>query len=103
MWARTGKAVVVDHFGGIENGTGIAFYRGALYAASPTAIWRYGFAGREIIPTTAPERIVDGMPTGGSPSHGIAIDGKGHSFLSVAETTIASMRPRPRAAPIRWG
>ncbi len=81
---KDGKAVVVDHFGGIENGTGIAFYRGALYAASPTAIWRYGFAGREIIPTTAPERIVDGMPTGGSPSHGIAIDGKGHLFLSVA-------------------
>ena len=81
---KDGKLAAVDHFGGIDNGTGIAFYKDALYAASPTAIWRYSFAGKELMPSAAPERIVDGMPTGGSPSHGIAFDGKGHMFLSVA-------------------
>jgi glucose/arabinose dehydrogenase len=81
---KDGKLSVIDHFGGVDNGTGIAFYHGALYAASPTAIWRYSFAGKEAMPSTAPERIVDGMPTGGSPSHGVGFDGKGHMFVSVA-------------------
>src|SRR6185437_534879 len=84
---KDGKLAAVDHFGGVDNGTGIAFYKGALYAASPTAIWRYSFAGSELMPSAAPERIVDGMPTGGSPSHGVAFDGKGHMFLSVAGTS----------------
>src|ERR1700753_1519896 len=50
----------VTHFGTVVNGTGIGFYKGALYAASPTAIMRYQFTGHELVPSAAPETVLDG-------------------------------------------
>jgi glucose/arabinose dehydrogenase len=79
----------ITHFGTVVNGTGIGFYKGALYAASPTAITRYQFAGHELVPSAAPQTVLDGMPTGGSPNRGLAFDGKGGLFVSVAGSSNA--------------
>src|SRR5215471_13321936 len=57
------KATQVEHFGSVDGGTGIRFYNGALYASSPSTIYRFAFSGNELVPTKAPEAIVDGMPT----------------------------------------
>ena len=75
------KAVQTEHFGSVDQGTGIRFYKGALYAASGTGVDRITFSGNELVPTAAPEVIVDGL-TGGS--HGIAFDGKGNLFVSIS-------------------
>jgi glucose/arabinose dehydrogenase len=77
------KMVPVGHFSTVENGTGIASYKGSLYAASPTSIYRFNFKGGELIPSAPPEVIVSGMPLGGSPNHAFAFDGKGDLFVSV--------------------
>jgi glucose/arabinose dehydrogenase len=74
-------ATETQHFGAVDQGTGIRFYKGALYAASGTGISRFSFSGNELVPTAAPEVIVDGL-TGGS--HGIALDGKGNLFVSIS-------------------
>ena len=77
------KLKSLDHFGNEDNGTGIRFYKGALYAATPAAIYRFKFSGSEEIPSAAPEMMVDGMPTTGSPNRGLAFDNKGDMFVSV--------------------
>ncbi|HEX4118553.1 MAG TPA: hypothetical protein VHX99_07105 [Rhizomicrobium sp.] len=77
------KAGEVQHFSSEDNGTGIRFYKGMLYAATPAAIYRFKFSGNEEIPSAAPEVVVDGMPTTGSPNRGLAFDGKGGMFVSV--------------------
>ena len=41
------------------------------------------FSGHEEIPSAAPEVMVDGMPTTGSPNRGLAFDNKGDMFVSV--------------------
>ena len=73
----------VQHFGSADNGTGIGFHDGMLYAAAPAAIYRFKFSKGEAIPAAAPEIVVDGMPTTGSPNRGLAFDGKGDLFVSV--------------------
>lgn len=36
-----GKAVQTEHFGTVDGGTGIRMYKGALYAATLTAVYRF--------------------------------------------------------------
>src|SRR4051794_24145382 len=36
-------------FGVVDGGTGIRFYNGALYASSPSTIYRFTFSGNELI------------------------------------------------------
>src|SRR5215471_13287855 len=35
----------VQHFGSVDGGTGIRFFKGALYASSPSGIYRFAFKG----------------------------------------------------------
>ena len=81
------KAVDVQHFGSIDGGTGIRFYKNALYASSPSGISRFTFAGNELVPTKDPEAIVDGTPTThpgfNRTNRPIAFDAQGHLFLSI--------------------
>jgi len=57
------KADRVEHFGAVTGGTGIRFYRGALYAASATSVYRFTFESNgALLPGKDPEIIVDGMP-----------------------------------------
>ncbi len=74
------KAAETQHFSTVDGGTGIRIYKGALYAASGTAVSRFKFDGDALVPTAAPEVIVDGLAGG---SHPIAFDGDGNLFVSL--------------------
>src|SRR5689334_3994460 len=60
------KADRTEHFGGVNGGTGIRFWRDKLYASTPTTVYRFQFSGDEFVPSAAPQIIVDGMPANGS-------------------------------------
>ena len=42
------KASGVQHFSTVNDGTGIRFYKGALYVASPSTVYRFKFKGNEL-------------------------------------------------------
>jgi glucose/arabinose dehydrogenase len=68
-----------QHFSTVDNGTSIVFHDGALYAASATTIYRFKFAGKELVPTAAPETIVDAIPRRSA----VAFDPKGGMYVAV--------------------
>src|SRR5205807_8838035 len=78
-----GRADVNVRFGagvqsGSAGGTGIALYRGALYAEADDRIVRYALPGGGIAPTEAPATIVARLPlTGDHPMHPFATDARG--------------------------
>ncbi len=74
------KAVQTSHFSEVEQGTGIRFHLGYLYAASNTAIWRFAFNANEAVPAGAPEAIVTGLP---SSNHAVAFDNRGGMYVST--------------------
>jgi glucose/arabinose dehydrogenase len=87
-------------FSTISNGTGIGFYKGALYATSPAAVYRFRFRGNELVPSGSPETVVQGIPSGGFPSRGIAFDGKGDIFVEVGASSNICLDPNaPKDAP----
>src|SRR6185437_3643262 len=71
------KADRVEHFGVVDGGTGIAIWHGALYAASPSRIYRFSFHGNALLPDPEPTVIVDNIAKSKQSNHGIAIDRKG--------------------------
>jgi glucose/arabinose dehydrogenase len=81
------KAIDVQHFGAIDGGTGIRFHNGALYASSPSGVYRFGFTGNSLVPTKDPEPIVEGTPTThpgfNRTNRPIAFDSSGHLFISI--------------------
>jgi len=91
----TGKADVVKRFGegeihGAAGGTGIALYKGALYAEVNDRIMRYAIATDEIAPSGNGEVIVSGLPiTGDHPMHPFIIDAKGNLFVDLGSATNA--------------
>ncbi len=48
-----------EHFSTIDNGTAIAVYKGELYTASPSALYRFHLSGNALTPSAPPEIIVD--------------------------------------------
>jgi glucose/arabinose dehydrogenase len=74
------KPVQTEHFGSVDQGTGIRIYKGALYAASGTGIYRFVLDGDALVPAAAPQTIVDGLAVS---NHAIAFDGKGDIFVSL--------------------
>jgi glucose/arabinose dehydrogenase len=72
-----------QHFGAVDGGTGIRFYKGALYASTASRIYRYTFSGKSLLPNPEPQVVVDGMPVAGSANRVIAFDGKGGLYVSV--------------------
>jgi len=81
------KADQVEHFGAVDGGTGIRFYKGALYASSPSGVYRFTFSGNELVPHTEPVAIVQGMPDAhpgfNRTNRPIAFDGKGNLFVAL--------------------
>ena len=69
-----------EHFGTVDNGTAIQIYKGALYAASNTGIFRFQLDDKSLVPTAEPQAIVAGLV--GPSNHGIAFDGKGGMYVS---------------------
>ena len=100
------KAVQVEHFG-VDGGTAIRFYKGALYAASATGIYRYTFHNRSgLVPGNDPAIIVEGMPADhpgfNRANVALAFDGKGDLFIALeASANLCTAPSTPEgAAPV---
>ena len=89
----TGKANVSQRFGetvqsGGAGGTGIALYKGALYAEINDRIVRYTLAPGSIVPADPPQTVVSGLPLGGDhPMHPFIIDADGSMYIDVGTAT----------------
>ena len=89
----TGHADIVKRFGegvsdGAAGGTGIAFYKNAIFAEVNDRIVRYALPAGEIAPSGKPETILSGMPLGGDhPMHPFVIDAKGNLFVDLGSAT----------------
>jgi glucose/arabinose dehydrogenase len=100
------KAVEVQHFGSIDGGTGIRFHNGALYATSPSGLYRFTFSGEALVPTKDPDAIVEGMPTThpgfNRANRPITFDASGHVFVSVEASGnfCADPETKPNTPPV---
>jgi len=73
------KPIQTEHIAGIDQGTGIKVYKNYLYAATGPGVVRIPLDDK-LVPTAAPETIVDGLaPT----NHPIAFDGRGNLYVSI--------------------
>lgn len=85
-----GKASVIRRFGatparGGRGGTGIALYKGYLYAELNDKIVRYRMSPSAITPTGPEQTVVSGLPlTGDHPMHPFAIDADGWIYVDSA-------------------
>jgi len=99
------EAVQVQHFGAVDGGTAIRFYKGALYAASATAIYRFIFDGKNaLLPGNEPEIIVQGMPAAhpgfNRANIALAFNGKGDLFIALEASANLCTDPKtPESAP----
>jgi glucose/arabinose dehydrogenase/mono/diheme cytochrome c family protein len=91
----TGKADAIERFGetvktGGAGGTGIAIYKGSIYAEINDRIVRYPLTEGATVPHGAPETIVSGLPLGGDhPMHPFLINSEGSMYVDVASATNA--------------
>ena len=87
-----GRADVIKRFGdslanGGAGGTGIALYKGGLYAESKDKIVRYALDSG-LAPSGEPTTIVGGLPINGDhPMHPFVIDSTGQIFMDVGSRT----------------
>ena len=90
-----GRADIVARFGdsvqsGGHGGTGIAVYRGAVYAESNDRILRYALSGGNPVPSGKPTTVVEALPlTGDHPMHPFAIDSSGGLYIDLGSATNA--------------
>jgi glucose/arabinose dehydrogenase len=85
----------IEHFSSIDNGTAIAAYKGALYAASADTLYRIPFSGKVLVPMAQPETVVIDVP--GRPA--LAFDGTGGLYLAVSGSgNICVAKDTPRNA-----
>jgi len=85
-----GRADVVQRFGAGApgGGTGIAFYKGAIFAEMRDRILRYSLPAGAILPKGAPQVVVSGLPLGGDhPMHPFVISAQGTLYVDVASAT----------------
>ncbi len=88
-----GRANVIKRFGGTEQtgdhgGTGIALYKGYLYAENNDRIIRYVLPSGSIVPSGPPVTVVSGLPLGGDhPMHPFFFTSDGALYVDVATAT----------------
>ncbi len=88
-----GKADKITRFGetpedGSAGGSGIALYKGFVYAEVNDKIVRYAMSAGGGVPTGKPELVLSGMPMGGDhPMHPFVIDPKGQMFIDMGTAT----------------
>jgi glucose/arabinose dehydrogenase/mono/diheme cytochrome c family protein len=88
-----GKAGVPERFGetvatGGAGGTGIALYKGSIYAELNDRIVRYALAAGSIVPQGPATTVVSGLPLGGDhPMHPFAITADGTMYVDVGTAT----------------
>jgi glucose/arabinose dehydrogenase len=73
------KVLQTDHIAGVDQGTGIRVHNGALYAATSTGVVRIALDDK-LVPSAAPETIVDGLS---ATNHPLAFDGRGNMYVSI--------------------
>ena len=72
---------------GSKGGTGIALYKGFVYAEMNDQIVRYAI-GPDGLPSGKPQVVLSGMPLGGGhPMHPFAIDAQGRMFVDMGSAT----------------
>ena len=91
-----GRADLIVRFGdsvqsGGAGGTGIALYRGALYAEANDKVLRYALPAGAMAPSGAPpDTIVQGLPLSGDhPMHPFAIDSAGGLYMDLGSASNA--------------
>lgn len=90
-----GRADVEKRFGptaaaGSGGGTGIALYRGWLYAEVKDRISRWKLTPGSLVPQSREEVIVSGLPTDGEhPMHQFVIDKTGNLFVNIGSASNA--------------
>ena len=101
-----------EHFGTVDGGTGIRFHDDRLYASTPSGVYRFTFRGNELVPSSEPDLIVDGMPAShpgfNRVNRPIAFDGKGNLFVALdgsanlctEQTQPPPGRPLPATPPV---
>ena len=89
----SGKADMTERFGetvqsGGKGGTGIAMYKGSIFAEINDRIVRYRLPAGAIVPSGPADTIVSGLPLGGDhPMHPFAINAEGAMYVDVASAT----------------
>ncbi len=90
-----GRADRIDRFGetsadGAAGGTGIALYKGSVYAELNDRIVSYRIAADKSLPRHPTATILSGMPLGGDhPMHPFVIDKAGNLFVNMGSATNA--------------
>lgn len=90
---HTGKADSIVRFGdtpaaGGTGGTGVALYKGYIYAEAGTQIVRYPLAAGQLTPSGAAETIVSDLPvTGDHPMHPFVIDTAGGLYVDLGSAS----------------
>ncbi len=103
-----GRADLIRRFGqtseeGGRGGTGIAVYRGAVYAEAGPTILRFRLTTGELVPEDEPDTIVTGLRTEGShPMHPFAIDSNGNLLVnSGSKSNSCQVKEREVESPGR--
>jgi glucose/arabinose dehydrogenase len=90
---HTGRADSIVRSGdapaaGGTGGTGIALYKGYLYAEAGTRIVRYALTAGSLTPTGSPETIISDLPvTGDHPMHPFVIDSSGALYVDLGSAS----------------
>jgi glucose/arabinose dehydrogenase/mono/diheme cytochrome c family protein len=88
-----GKADVIERFGetiqtGGAGGSGIALYKGSIYAEINDRIVRYALSAGSIVPQGPATTVVTGLPLGGDhPMHPFVITADGSMYVDVGTAT----------------
>ena len=91
--AGTGKAGTTQRFGetaetGAAGGSGIALYKGSIYAEVNDRIVRYALPAGSVVPQGPATTVVSGLPLGGDhPMHPFAITADGAMYVDVGTAT----------------
>lgn len=95
-----GVADRVERFGSYR-GTGIGFYKGYLYFATTSAIYRYSFEGDELVPLGAPEVVISDLSSfGNHTAKPFTFDGAGNIYVNFgAPSNACQVRSRSRGSP----
>jgi glucose/arabinose dehydrogenase/mono/diheme cytochrome c family protein len=101
----SGKADATERFGetvksGGAGGTGIAIYKGSLYAEINDRIVKYPIPSNSLVPADPAETVVSGLPLGGDhPMHPFLVSPDGMLLIDVASATNAC-QPKNRQPKI---
>lgn len=97
-----GRADQIEYFGDF-GGTGMAFYKGDLYASNDSMVFRYTFSQGNLLPNNAasPDTIVYGLPNQTShAAKSITFDDQGYMYVNVgAPSNACQEQDRTRDSP----